>query len=213
MTVELTALYQFRRDELFRLAFTHKSVGTPNNERLEWLGDIVIGYHISLWLNEAYPSASEGELTLRRSMLVNRDTLERVACQFGFEQHIRWVNANNMEASQRMLGNVVESYVAAVEIDSAGSASSDIVRQLFADYFNETVGAPVENAKNRLQNHIQKKSLPPCRYQVINKEGPDHEPIFHVSCEVAGYRTTVASARRIGAAEDLAAEMMYQQMQ
>lgn len=180
--------YRFRDAGLLRLALTHRSVGTPNNERLEFLGDAVLGLVMGELLYDRFPTFAEGELSRLRAHLVSGDTLARIALGLEVQQQLRLGKGERMAGGVRrtMLAGAMEAVLGAVWIDGGLEACRQCVRCWFADDIEVAVAAPAtRDPKTRLQEHLQAKGEPLPLYTVVGTSGPDHAQCFEVTCSLS----------------------------
>lgn len=204
--------YSFRQPALLEEALTHatagKRKGRSNYQRLEFLGDRVLGLAVAEMLFEAYPSAKEGELSKRLSDLVRRETCADVARQWGLAAHIRvGPGEASSGASGRIpiLADVCEALIGAVFLDGGFEAARDLVRSAFDERMRAR-GRPSQDPKTALQEWAQARGLPTPVYKTRERSGPDHAPRFTISVEVDGFPAISADAGSKRAAEQSAAE-------
>jgi ribonuclease III len=195
--------YQPRDLALFRAALTHRSAAGPNNERLEFLGDAVLNLIIAHRLYEAFPQAAEGDLSRLRARLVSREPLAEVAAGLGLGAVLQ-LGSGELKSGgfrrQSILADALEALCGAIFLDGGHAAVEPVVARLFAGRI-ATLPEPaaLKDAKTRLQEHLQSRSLTLPRYSVLGVEGEDHAQIFKVSCEVPDLRLRVeggGSSRR-----------------
>lgn len=203
--------YSFRDRELLQLALTHRSIsGSRNNERLEFLGDSVLGHVIAADLFARFPSASEGQLTRARARLVNGETLSRLAVELAIGDHVRLGPGELKSGSYRrgsILADCVEALIGAICLDGGLDEARRCLLAWYAPRLGELALEDVEkDPKTRLQEHLQGRALPLPRYEVLETSGKSHEQQFRVSCTVQGLAVPVEAwggSRRI--AEQIAA--------
>jgi ribonuclease III len=209
--------YSPRDVALFRAALTHRSAQGQNNERLEFLGDAVLSLVIAQQLYTAFPHASEGDLSRLRARLVSREPLAEVAAALGLGAVLQ-LGSGELKSGgfrrQSILADALEALCGAVFLDSGLHAVEAVIERLFAARV-AALPAPeaLKDAKTRLQEHLQARSLTLPRYVVLGIEGEDHAQTFRVSCEVPDLNLRVegdGSSRR--RAEQQAAERMLAQL-
>ena len=206
--------YQPRDLALFRAALTHRSAPGENNERLEFLGDAVLNLLIAHRLYDAFPRATEGELSRLRARLVSREPLAEIALSLGVGDTLQLGSGELRSGGfrrQSILADALEALCGAVFLDGGLAAVEPLVTQLFAARIAALPDPEaLKDAKTRLQEHLQSRSLPLPRYAILGVEGEDHAQIFRVSCEVPGLALRVegvGSSRR-RAEQQAAARML-----
>ena len=180
--------YRFRDQGLLQLALTHRSANSPNNERLEFLGDAVLGATITEYLYINFPQADEGQLTRTRASLVNKKFLASIARELDVGTEISLGEGELKSGGWRrdsILSNTVEAIIGAIYLDGGYEACRNEVLSWYADSFKEIDPAKsVKDPKTQLQELLQGESLSLPRYQTLKIEGPAHNQLFTVSCEV-----------------------------
>ena len=202
---------------LLRTALTHRSFGTPNNERLEFLGDGVLDCVIAASLFRRFPELPEGDLSRLRANLVRQETLHRVALGLKVNEHLRLGEGElRSGGAQRpsILADALEAIFGAVFLDAGFVAAQQVIEQLFAPLLDELKpGQFQKDAKTRLQEWLQgrKRALP--HYRLLEATGAAHAQRFEVACEIENpvVRTIGhGSSRRI--AEQVAAEKALKEL-
>ena len=208
--------YRFRDPALAQLALTHRSVGKPNNERLEFLGDALLGAIIAEMLYEAHPKASEGELSRLRAQLVNGQALAVVARELALGDGLKLGPGELKSGGFRrgsILADAFEATVAAVYQDGGFDACREVVRGLFSERI-AALRRSSKDAKTRLQEWLQAEGLPLPQYELVASHGEDHAKTFDVSCTISEPMAFTAEAhggsRR--AAEQDAAEIVLHRL-
>lgn len=221
MTDTLDALqsaleYRFKDRALLEQAVTHKSFAHENreetngdNERLEFLGDSILGLVVSTLLWEQFPKAPEGELTRRRADLVCEASLSVVATEIGVGAAMRLGRGETRTGGRdkpRLLASSFEACVGAIYLDGGLDAAIVVVRRLFGERMR--VASPgAADFKSRLQELVQQnKSGASPVYEITNTEGPDHDRRFFVAVRVAEQVLGEGSGRSKGEAEQAAAQ-------
>jgi len=195
--------YRFSDLQLLEQALTHRSAGGMNNERLEYLGDAVLGFVVADALYHQFPDASEGQLSRLRSSLVKRDTLAKIAREFELGGYLNLGSGelrSGGHARSSILADGVEAIFAAVYLDGGYAA----VREVILSIFREPLGAlnledHQKDPKTRLQELLQARKLGLPSYQVADISGEPHQQTFRVLCRVADLRREVegtGSSRR-----------------
>ena len=180
--------YEFDDSNLFELALTHRSVSTRNNERLEFLGDSLLGLIISIEIMKKFPRSSEGELTRIRASLVNGESLANVANQLGIGEMVLLGDGEKKSGGYRrpsILADVFEALVGAIYLDSNFETVKTLVLDMFQERIEsiETKTTPTKDSKTILQEHLQSLSLPLPVYNILEEIGPDHQKDFLVECK------------------------------
>ncbi|BBD79815.1 ribonuclease III [Aerosticca soli] len=188
--------YAFRDEALLQLALTHRSAGRPNNERLEFLGDALLGALVAELLFEVHPQASEGELSRLRAQLVNGPALAVIAREMGLGEALRLGPGELKSGGFRrdsILADAFEAVLAAVYLDGGFGACRTLVRQWFAPRVAALPKA-AKDAKTRLQEWLQARALPLPSYELLDSRGEEHARIFEVRCAVSEPRPLSAQA-------------------
>lgn len=183
--------YEFLDRNLLEQALTHKSHSGTHNERLEFLGDAVLGLAIAETLYRDHPELGEDALTLIRAELVRRDTLAEVALELGLGEFLR-LGSGELKSGGRgrisILADALEAVIGGVMLDRGFDAARALVRQLYSDHLGEVRrrgGRADKDAKTRLQEILQGAALPLPVYEVVETRGSEHRRTFTVSCRVA----------------------------
>lgn len=178
--------YRFRDPGLATLALTHRSAGKPNNERMEFLGDALLGALVAELLFEAHPHASEGELSRLRAQLVNGQALAVIGRELELGDDLKLGPGELKSGGFRrdsILADAFEALVAAVYFDDGYDACRQVVRRLFTPRVAE-IKRSSKDAKTRLQEWLQGRGLPLPMYELTDSYGEDHAKIFDVSCTI-----------------------------
>ena len=205
----------FAEKERLDRALTHASARTQkggNYERLEFLGDRVLGLCVAEMLFRTFGAASEGELSVRLNQLVSADTCAEVADELGLHLYIRTGADVKKLTGKRMMNvraDVVESLIAAIYLD----AGLEVARRFIVKYWEKRAvradGAR-RDAKTELQEWSHAKFGVTPNYRVEERTGPDHDPRFTVTVEVAGVKPETGDERSKRAAEQVAATKMLE---
>lgn len=178
--------HRFADSALLRQALTHSSHAGPSYQRLEFLGDRVLGCAVAAWLYET--GAAEGAMAQRQAALVDRDSCAAVARAVDAAPHILMdksaLNAG-VHRSDNALADVIEALIGAVFLDGGWGAAEAMVRRLWADALAAQGEAP-RDPKSLLQEWAQGRGLKLPDYEVVAREGPDHAPRFRVRVRVTG---------------------------
>lgn len=195
--------YEFQDPALLTLALTHRSVSSQNNERLEFLGDAVLGGIIAAELFLRFPQASEGQLTRLRASLVKGDTLAKIGRELALGEYLSLGSGELKSGGHRrgsILACALEAIIGAVWLDGGDAAARRLVLRLYAARLDEvSPEAAHKDPKTRLQEYMQARKLPLPVYELLSVEGEDHQQTFRVRCRVAGAAEAVegrGSSRR-----------------
>ena len=202
--------YRFQRPELLALALTHRSADASNNERLEFLGDAVVGAVIAEFLYARFPHANEGQLTRIRATLVNKASLATLARQLSLGSRLRLGEGELKSGGWRrdsILANAFEALVGAIYLDGGLDECRREILEAYGARLEELDPAlAVKDSKTELQEYLQSRRLPLPIYLMIATDGPPHAQTFTISCEVSGLAEPVqATARSRRQAEQEAA--------
>jgi len=207
--------YYFRDESLLLLSLTHRSFSrfdeahSPSNERLEFLGDSVLGLVIADQLFQDNPDLREGELTQTKSKLVNETALADVARCIGLNQHLR-LSPEEEKAGGRdrpsIVSDAFESIIAAVYLDGGLDAARDVIlRLIYSRRADLTNASAQRNFKGELLEFTQSLGEGAPRYDVVSEEGPDHRKRFKIVVLVAGKRAGLGMGASKKEAEQQAA--------
>ena len=209
--------YEPHNAALFAAALTHRSAAGPNNERLEFLGDAVLNLVVAHHLYESFPAASEGDLSRLRARIVSREPLAEVAAHLELGAVLQ-LGSGELKSGgfrrQSILADALEAVCGALFLDGGLAAAAAAIRRLLAPRIAALPDpATLKDAKTRLQEYLQGRSLTLPHYEVERVEGEPHAQTFRVSCAVAELGLRVhgggTSRRR---AEQAAAERMLRQI-
>jgi ribonuclease-3 len=180
--------YQFNKPEWLTAALTHRSVGTANNERLEFLGDALLSFIVAETLFERFTNASEGELTRCRASLVKKDTLAEIAQDLKLGNYLHLGGGELKSGGYRrasILADALEAVLGAIFLDAGLDACRQVILHLLTDRLIKLSPKHIDkDAKTRLQEYLQAKQLPLPEYRVLAIEGAPHEQRFEVECVV-----------------------------
>ena len=180
--------YAFRHPDLLRQALTHRSFGTPHNERMEFVGDAVLNCVVGIALYERFPALPEGDLSRVRAGLVNGETLARVARQLGLGAAIFLgegeVKNGGAERSS-ILADALEALFGAVYLDGGFDAARNVIVTCYANVLRDVdPGALGKDPKTSLQEWLQARRWPVPEYVVTATSGEPHEQRFTVECRI-----------------------------
>lgn len=208
----------FSDPSLFAMALTHRSVGARNNERLEYLGDSVLGFVIAQKLYELFPEAGEGALSRLRASLVNQNSLAELARQHNIGDYLILGSGELKSGGFRrdsILSDALEAIMGALLKDQGVAACQLWILQLFSDKLAALrVDDWTKDPKTRLQELMQASRKPLPVYELVGMSGADHAQTFEVKCSVA---VTAETCNGVGIsrkkAEQAAAENMLNLLQ
>ena len=202
--------HRFAKPELLAEALTHPSatkrrgLGPHGYERLEFLGDRVLGVIVAELLWRRFPAADEGELTRRHVSLVRRETLTEVATSLGLGAHLNASGDDAMRANPGVLADLCEAVIAALYIDGGLEAARRFVERNWGGRL-DTQAQPPSDPKTALQEWAQARGLKLPVYRTVDTQGPSHKRRFTVSVSVQGLPEATASGNSKRAAEVAAA--------
>lgn len=206
----------FENKELFLTALTHSSYANehrdvrPSYERLEFLGDSVLGICVSDYLYRQHPDLSEGELSRLRSSVVCEKSLASVAEGLKVGEAIflgRGEEQSNSRKRASILADVVEAIIGAVYLDAGMEKANRLVLSLLCEKLEDILLDENEDYKTRLQEAVQRRSKQPLSYRVTAETGLEHEKQFTVAVEHAGQQLGVGVGRNKKEAEQQAAKV------
>ena len=181
--------HHFSDRALLERALTHASA-TPSqsNERLEFLGDRVLGLVVAEILHNRYPSETEGALTVRFHALVRAEACARVGEAIDLPSHIRHVGGfDSARARAAILSDVCEAVIAALYLDGGMAAARPFIERYWTQMFDEAgQGTEMRDAKTRLQEWAQGRGLAAPAYREVTRSGPAHAPRFTIEASVEG---------------------------
>ncbi len=213
--------YHFKDPNLLGLALRHRSSlqnsgrgdTAKSNERLEFLGDRVLGLTVAEVLYAAFPAEDEGSLAKRFAALTSGVALGRIAAKLDLDAHID-VGAGEHAADRTksgIAGDACEALIGAVFLDGGFDSARDLVARLWEPMVHE-VPEPPKDAKTTLQEWAQGRGLPLPKYRLVESEGPDHAPVFHMTVEVPGFDPVDGSGPSKREATQAAAEALLERL-
>jgi ribonuclease-3 len=211
--------YTFRRPDLLSEALTHRSAaqgrkrirGMGSNERLEFLGDRVLGLLIAEWLIERFPNEQEGKLGLRFADLVSREALAEVGTRIGYAKLVSLgtASAATQAAGANVLADAMEAALGALFLDAGLDEARRFVRGAWEPRIGQQI-LPPEDPKTTLQMWLQGRGKPLPVYQVVSMEGPSHAPKFVMSVSGGGRTGTGQAGTKRAAEREAAADLLAQ---
>ncbi len=207
--------YEFKNRDLLRVALTHSSTGeTENYERLEFLGDRVLGLVIASVLYENFPNEKEGDLAKRLAALVQGQTLAHLSVRISLGDYINFSDAERDSGgaeNEHILADVYESVIGALYLDGGFEPCSRLIKTQWQDILY-TMKKPPQHPKTAIQEWAQGQGLPLPNYDIVGQHGPDHAPVFEVRLRVKGYDAVHATGKSRAEAEKQAAESFMAQV-
>jgi ribonuclease-3 len=209
--------HDFGEPDLLREALTHPSVNPGDrgpapfaNQRLEFLGDRVLGLLIAEWLLARFPDEPEGALARRHTALVRAEALAEVAAAIDLGRYVVMA-PGEVEGGGRTnaatLANTCEAIIGALFLDGGLEPARAFVRREWSDAI-ERDARPPQDPKTRLQEWAQGRGLPLPQYEIVSRSGPDHQPLFQVQVSVQGHDAVSASGASKRTAEREAASRL-----
>lgn len=207
--------HHFRDEELLRLALTHPSVAhesgtaTVHNQRLEFLGDAVLGLVLTEMLYQQFPASDEGHLTKARAKLVNRHSLAARARSLGLGDHLIMSRGEEVSGGRdrsSALADAYEALLGAIFLDGGFDAAREFILKEFTGAIDDLAARPViENPKGELQELLQARSPRAPEYQTLQISGSDHDPLFECAVLHDGVELARGQGKSKKAAESAAA--------
>lgn len=178
--------YSFSNRDLLRQSVTHASIATTrleSNERLEFLGDAILGAVVSEALYARYPELAEGELTRMKSVLVSRETCARITARIGLHEIIRLGKGVRLQQKvpSSILAALYEAVLGAICLDGGYAAARDVILATISDEFETLQGDVALNYKSTLQQLSQKHFGSTPIYRLLDEQGPDHSKCFLIA--------------------------------
>ena len=210
--------YAFKDADLLERALTHASAGEgtrprAHNQRLEFLGDRVLGLVIAERVMRDHPQSREGDMSARFHGLVDKPACARAARRAGLGDALRigkGAGLQGLRESENVLGDACEALLAAVYLDGGLDAARSVVERLWADEIQQASRGYVQSAKTRLSEWANKAGVPHPIYRVVERQGPDHAPQFTVAVELEGRTPTEGRGRNKLEAEQAAAAVLLE---
>lgn len=204
-----------RSKALYERALTHGSQAAANYERLEFLGDRVLGLVIAEWLFELFDGEPEGQLSKRLNALVTGSACAAVARAAGVPPHLRLgkqARDDGAADSDNVLGDVMEALIGALYLDHGLDAARDAVRRLWGDSVTNQARAP-QHPKSALQEWAAAHNRRPPEYAIIDRSGPHHAPRFTVRVSIGKLAEASATGTSKQEAETAAAAALLAQLE
>ena len=205
--------YQFSNKALLCKALTHGSVNSDvaaNYERLEFLGDRVLGEAVAHLLYNIFPNEPEGNLSQRFVRLVRKETVSEVALTLKLNEFMKVAN-DELRDNVNVLCDVCEAVIGAIYIDGGSSAAINFVNNHWRELIDKNVEPP-KDAKSKLQEIAHVKGFGVPQYKIIGREGNEHEPVFEVEVSLGVGKSISAKGRSKKMAEMAAATAMLEKI-
>ncbi len=208
--------HHFSRPELLELALTHSSFNrrtkdrTQTNQRLEFLGDRVLGLFIAELLYETFPNEEEGPLSRRHTALVRSEALSRIANEIGLAEHIIMSKSEEEMGGREnpgLLADTLEAVIAALFLDGGAETAKTFIRDNWKPLMEEDVKPPTD-AKTELQEWAQARGLELPSYRETTRQGPSHAPTFTIEVSLNGMQPAIAEGPSKRSAEQSAAKVI-----
>ena len=209
--------YQFKNNRLLEEALTHASArksSKVNNERLEFLGDRVLGLVIAEELLTKNPNSTEGEVATYYNSLVKKETCAFIAKEIGLENLLtlgKSVKRTNDRQKDKILGNAIEALIGAIFLDAGFDTSKELVLKVWRKRI-DIVRDIEAHAKTALQELLQSKGQEPPTYKQISRTGPDHDPDFCVEVVLGSGLKAIGNGSTKRMAETKAAEQILEKI-
>jgi len=186
--------YRFQNTALLASALTHASIAQnrlASNERLEFLGDSILGMVVCRYLYDNYPEYLEGALTKIKSAVVSRKTCAEIAEKIGLHEYLFLGNGISLRSKLPMSlsAAALESLIAAMAIDGGLERTAEFILRHMVPYISEAVASEhQQNFKSQLQQYAQKEKGATPIYELLDEKGPDHSKCFEIAVRIAGHR-------------------------
>ena len=200
---------------LFERALTHSSLGKDSYERLEFLGDRVVGLVIARWLYERFEKEPEGKLSRRYNVLVSRETCAEIGRELGLGEWIKLgkqAREDGANRSDNVVGDVVEALIGALLLDGGLDTADAFIRRTWAPYV-ESQGKAPKHPKSALQELAAARNWTAPEYEVARTSGTHHAPRFTVQVAIRNIGEATAEGASKQEAETAAATALLEQLQ
>ncbi len=212
--VEAILNHRFGDRDLLITALTHPSMeNLPNYQRLEFLGDRILGLLIAEWLYDTYPSEREGVLSKKLTALVRKETLSDVCLETGLSGYIimdKSASSVGGKNNPAILSDVVEAVLAAMYLDGAMAPAKDFIRTHWSKRIDQVAK---KDAKTALQEYVQGRGYQPPIYETVDRTGPDHAPSFVIEARVEGLNSATGKGSAKKEAQTNAAAALLKKLQ
>ena len=211
-----------RDPALLNQALTHGSYAFENppagdNERLEFLGDSIIGFVVAQALYRAYPDCREGELSKMKARIVSRALLGKIALQMELGDYVRLGRGEDMTGGRRrqsLLGSALEAVIGALYLSEGFETACRVIQEQLIDRISASLEAELQwDYKSRLQEYAQRRWQTVPRYETLHTAGPDHDKVFTVRVRILDHAFPEQSAGRKKVAENRAARLALEALE
>ena len=206
--------YKFKNTNLLELSLTHKSFDKiNNNEKLEFLGDRVLGLIISKNLLKIYKEKSEGIIDKKYANLVNKNTCAEIADKIELKKFIRLGESSKklQRSNERILSDCLEALIGAIFLDSDIKIVEKFILKVWEKYLIKTDFILID-PKTKLQEYCLKKYKVLPKYSLNKKQGPQHSPVFNVNVEIPNFKKSFGKGNSIKKAQQQAAKLLLKSL-
>lgn len=208
--------YTFKNPDFLREALTHPSLeGVPSYQRMEFVGDRVLGLSIAAWMYELHPSVDEGGLASRHTNLVRREACTKVAEEINLGKFLHMAKSSEDTGGRKretILADACEAVIGAIYLDAGFEAADRFIRKFWKEMaYNVQVAS--RDAKTLLQEMVQATGKPTPVYTTIDRTGPDHEPTFTIAVKVKDESQEEGKGQSKREAEQQAAALMLERLE
>lgn len=201
--------YLFQDPKILKRALTHASASADeNNERLEFLGDRVLGLTMAEMLLDAFPGEDEGDIGRRFAELVRAEALTQIGRSVGIDAALTLAGA---AANDGMVADATEAVIAALYLDGGYPAAAAFIEHHWRPLINRS-DVPPRDAKTALQEWSQAQGIGLPNYRDVARQGPDHQPLFTIEVTVSGHQPATAQGSNKRTAEQEAASALLEQL-
>ena len=209
--LETTIKYSFKNKSLLHQALTHKSYNSiTNNEKLEFLGDRVLGFVISKKLYEIYPDETEGALDKKFASLVNKNMCLSIANKLNLSKFIKTNTnkTNNYKPENKIISDTCEAIIGAIFLDQGIKVVENFILKIWNEYIENTQETKIDS-KTMLQEFSLKKYKVLPKYTLLKTKGPKHKPVFHVQVKIKSSKSIdgIGSSKKL-AEQDAATSLL-----
>ncbi|MGD9638467.1 MAG: ribonuclease III [Alphaproteobacteria bacterium] len=206
--------YKFKNENLINEALTHCSLEKNNNEILEFLGDRVLGLVLAEMLIKNFPLEKEGDIAVRYSNLSSSIVLSDIAKKVGLGRLIEMSQSEENTGGRdnpSILADACEALLGAIYLEAGLEPAKDFIHKYWQDFMNKNIEPP-KDAKSALQEWTQSRGYGLPKYEVVDRSGPDHNPLFIVNLKIGSLEVVVAEGNSKKVAEQNAAKIMLEKI-